>query len=175
MSAVLRRESILHLLKTNNAPLSGGELSKQCGVSRQVIVQDIARLRMEGHAILSTTKGYLLQNRHMLTRRFHVQHTDEQIADEFYTIVDLGGTVLDVSIHHDLYGDLQAPLYIASHVQIREFLWSLEHKMASPLKHLTDDVHFHTVEADSEEILDRIEQALDEKQYLIRKQEHFFK
>jgi hypothetical protein len=37
-----------------------------------------------------------------------------------------------------------------------------------PLKELADGVHLHTVEADSEEILDRIENALQEKNYLLK-------
>jgi len=40
-------------------------------------------------------------------------------------------------------------------------------KNTKPLKELTDGVHLHTVEADSEEILDKIEKALIEKNYLI--------
>jgi transcriptional regulator of NAD metabolism len=36
-----------------------------------------------------------------------------------------------------------------------------------PLKELTDGVHLHTIEADSEQILDHIEKALKEKGYLI--------
>ena len=40
-----RRERLLEILKNSSAPVSGSELSKQLGVSRQVIVQDIALLR----------------------------------------------------------------------------------------------------------------------------------
>ena len=56
MSAEVRRERIIGLLKASDLPLSGTELAKQCQISRQIIVQDIARLRASGYQILSTTK-----------------------------------------------------------------------------------------------------------------------
>ena len=37
---------------------------------------------------------------------------------------------------------------------------------SSPLKNITSNYHYHTVEADSEETLDLIEQVLKEKDYL---------
>lgn len=39
------------------APVSATALAKELGVSRQVIVQDIALLRAEGEHILSTNRG----------------------------------------------------------------------------------------------------------------------
>ena len=132
-----------------------------------MIVQDISWLRAAGYQILSTTKGYLLQDSPALTRTVQVQHTDEQSEDELNTIVDLGGTVLDVSVHHDIYGDLKAPLYVSSRRQVQEFLHSLQKRRANPLKNLTADIHCHTIEADSEQILTLIEQALQQKGYLL--------
>ena len=55
-----RREAILQLISTAKEPISGTTLAKQLGVSRQVIVQDIALLRAVNKNIISTTKGYLL-------------------------------------------------------------------------------------------------------------------
>lgn len=166
MTAMSRRENIIKLLRTTSAPLSGGELAKQCHVSRQIIVQDISWLRASGYEILSTTKGYLLHTPPVCTRLFYVQHTDEQIEDELTTIVDLGGTVLDVSVKHDVYGELKAPLYVSSRLQIAEFMESLKTRKAPPLKNLTGGKHRHTVEADSEHTLDLIQQALAQKGYL---------
>lgn len=166
MSAESRRECIINLLGNTDSPVSGAELAQQCAVSRQIIVQDISWLRAAGYQILSTTKGYLLQNPPVCTRVFHVQHSDAQIEDELNTIVDLGGTVLDVSIQHDLYGDLKAPLYAASRRQVQEFIHSLQNRQVQPLKHLTADIHNHTVQAESEQTLNLIGQALKEKGYL---------
>ena len=58
-----RREAILELLKTEAEPLSGTALARQMGVSRQIIVQDIALLRATNKNILSTNKGYILYGR----------------------------------------------------------------------------------------------------------------
>ena len=55
-----RRERLIALLQQADTPISGTELAKQLGVSRQVIVQDVALLRAENCEILSTNKGYLL-------------------------------------------------------------------------------------------------------------------
>ena len=60
MSADHRRETIIRILKTAAVPVSGTDLSRECNVSRQIIVQDISWLRAAGHQILSTTRGYLL-------------------------------------------------------------------------------------------------------------------
>lgn len=162
-----RRDNIIGVLRAAGTAISGAELASQCQVSRQIIVQDIAWLRAAGYQILSTTKGYLLQHSPAHTRVVQVQHTDAQIEDELNTIVDLGGAVLDVSVHHDIYGELKAPLYIASRRQVQEFLQSLLDRQANPLKNLTANVHCHTIEADSELILTRIESALRQKGYLL--------
>ena len=54
-----RREQLLQILYHASQPVSGTELSGKLGVSRQVIVQDIALLRAIDKNILSTNKGYI--------------------------------------------------------------------------------------------------------------------
>ena len=61
MTGKERRNEIINLIKSINEPISGTELAKRYGVSRQVIVQDIALLRAENYDIFSTTRGYILQ------------------------------------------------------------------------------------------------------------------
>lgn len=169
MSADHRRETIIRILKTAAVPVSGTELSQECQVSRQIIVQDISWLRAAGHQILSTTRGYLLQSSPACSCVLKVQHNDEQIEDEMNTIVDLGGTILDVSVYHDVYGYLRAPLYAASRRQVQEFLVSMTERKVHPLKRLTADVHCHTIEAENNTILQMIEEALKNKGYLIQR------
>ena len=53
-----RRAAILKLLKTRHQPVTGNELAQHFGVSRQVIVQDIALLRAQGSDIIATPRGY---------------------------------------------------------------------------------------------------------------------
>ena len=61
MEGKTRREQIIELLNKSSVPLSGSELAKLLGVSRQIIVQDIALLRAMDKNILSTNKGYILR------------------------------------------------------------------------------------------------------------------
>ena len=109
-----RRKTLLTLLSQSDVPLSGTRLGKETGVSRQVVVQDIALLRTAGYPILSTGRGYLLNGTPGCTRVVKVCHTDAQVEDELQTIVDLGGCIVDVSINHRVYGKVSAPLNIKS-------------------------------------------------------------
>ncbi len=163
-----RRDKIIELLHSAKEPISGTELAKKLGVSRQVIVQDIALLRAVNKNILSTTKGYMiyLQEKQKVNRCFMVKHTTDEIEDELCTIVDNGGKVLNVIVAHDLYGEIAADLIIKNRQDVYDFVNKVKFKKTVPLKELTDGVHLHTVEADSEEILDHIEAALREKKYL---------
>lgn len=164
-----RREKITEILLTREDAVSGSELAKLLGVSRQVIVQDIALLRAVNKNILATTKGYLLyvQEQQKVTRCFMVRHTTEEIEDELCTIIDLGGKVLDVIVMHDVYGQIQADLVLQTRADIVQFIGKVEKTKSVPLKVLTDGSHLHTVQADSEEILNQIEEKLREKNYLI--------
>lgn len=164
-----RREKLIDILKNRKEPISGSVLSKHLEVSRQVIVQDIALLRAVNKNILSTTKGYILyyQEKQKVNRCFLMKHTTDQIEDELCTIVDNGGKVLDVIVAHDIYGEISTNLIIDTRQDVYDFVNKVKTKNVQPLKELTDGVHLHTVEADSEEILDRIETALKEKNYLI--------
>ena len=46
-----RRKQLLNILSSSNSPVSGGTLSKELNVSRQIIVQDISLLRANGATI----------------------------------------------------------------------------------------------------------------------------
>jgi transcriptional regulator of NAD metabolism len=164
-----RRELLIKLLTESREPISGTELAKKLGVSRQVIVQDIALLRAVNKNILSTTKGYMiyLQEEQKVNRAFLVKHTTDEIEDELCTIVDNGGKVLNVIVSHDLYGEIAADLIIKNRQDVYDFVKHVKSKNTVPLKELTDGIHLHTVEADSEEILDKIEAALKTKKYLV--------
>lgn len=163
-----RREKLLGILNNCKEPISGTELARKLGVSRQVIVQDIALLRAVNKNILSTTKGYILyyQEKQKVNRCFLMKHTTEQIEDELLTIVDNGGKVLDVIVSHEIYGEISTNLIISNRQDVYDFVAKINHKKTIPLKELTDGIHLHTVEADTEAILDNIETALRRKNYL---------
>ena len=95
-----RREKILNMLMNSEKPLSGSALGKSTGVSRQVVVQDIALLRTEGHEILATPRGYQMEKTAPCVRLFKMCHTEEETEQELCAIVDLGGTVMDVIVNH---------------------------------------------------------------------------
>ncbi|MGN1350391.1 MAG: 3H domain-containing protein [Anaerovoracaceae bacterium] len=168
MTGKERRENILKSISESSSPLSASKIADMFGVSRQVVVQDIALIRAAGHEILSTNRGYILQNPVPLTSRvFKVSHTEEELEDELTVIVDLGGNILDVVVNHKLYGRMQAPLNISSRRNITSFMNNMKSGKSTPLMRITSNYHYHTVEADSEETLDLIEQALRERGYLI--------
>ena len=171
MTGEERRKKILQLLEDQGSPLSGTALAKLMHVSRQVIVQDIALMRAENYAILSTNKGYILrteENRSPLPMRaFFVRHSTQQVLDEFLTIIELGGKILDVAVEHEIYGQIRADLLIETTQDAMEFADKLVNCRDNPLKVLTDDCHYHTVAAPSEKLLDLIERELSQKGYLL--------
>ena len=122
MTGVQRRKKILEMLGQSSTPLSGGALGRAVGVSRQVVVQDIALLRTEGHPVLATARGYVLEVPHQTERLFKMCHTTEQTREELNTIVDLGGEVLDVMVNHRIYGKVSAPLNIRSRRDVEAFV-----------------------------------------------------
>ena len=165
-----RREKIIEMLNCATEPLSGTALAKKLKVSRQVIVQDIALLRAYDRNILSTNKGYILYQPPGEGRRFRrtvsVKHTDEQMQDELYTIVDCGARMLDVVVEHKVYGQITVDLFLRSRQDVDEFIEKIAKSDAQPLKALTNGAHFHTLEADSEDVLSRVEERLKAKGYL---------
>jgi len=165
MNGEKRREQIVSILRSGKSPMSGAVIGKLIGVSRQVIVQDIAILRLEGKPIIATSRGYLLNEPTAFSRTLKMHHTNEQTEDELYTIVDLGGTVTDVSVNHRVYGKLTAPLGIKSRRDVQAFMQDIRSGKSVPLMNVTSGYHYHLITAESEAILDEIESALQEKKY----------
>ena len=163
-----RRRRIIEYMSNADTPISGKELAELMQVSRQVIVQDIALLRAENIDILSTTRGYvILRHEHKYTRRFSVKHSDEQMEDELLTIVDQGGRVCDVVVQHPIYGEIKADLPLCTRQDVYDFIKKVKNKETVPLSKLTNQIHAHTVAADSMKILDRIQEQLEVKNYLL--------
>ena len=112
MDAKARRSAILQLLRGGTQPITGTELARRMGVSRQVIVQDIALLRTGGANIFATPEGYLMPASAAgaaARRVVAARHTDNAaMRRELELIVDNGGTVVDVSIEHPVYGEISS-------------------------------------------------------------------
>ncbi len=167
-----RREKIISILKSSNAPVAGLTLAKELGVSRQVIVQDIALLRANATAIFSTNRGYVLQEKNVCERVFKVQHSDEEVEEELSIIVDMGGFVKDVFVYHKVYGVLKAEMNIKSRMDIRKYMEDINSGKSSLLKNVTSGFHYHTISADSEEILDMIQEDLSKRGFLAKLQDY---
>lgn len=166
MKVTERRKAIVNLLSASKTPISGGELSKQFNVSRQIIVQDITVLKGLGYEIFSTHHGYVLQKSPLVERVFKLKHTTEQTEDELNSIVDLGGTVVDVFVWHKVYGKISATLNIFSRLHVKQFLEGVRTGKSTELMNITGGYHYHTVRADSEAVLDKIEETLRQKNYI---------
>ena len=92
MNAAQRREKILQQLHGASAPISASALAAKLGVSRQIVVGDVALLRAGGAEIEATPRGY----------QFHptpggytgilacVHRTADEMRTELYTVVDQG-------------------------------------------------------------------------------------
>lgn len=172
--AAKRRTAIVEYLDSQTSPVSGTILAGKFHVSRQVIVQDIALLRAENRNILSTNKGYLLfhpqgkPGRHKAV--IMVRHTEEQTLEEMRVILDYGGRMLDVSIDHELYGQIRADLVINDMEDALDFCRRMRQGHSRPLKVLTEDCHYHTIAAPSEKALEMIIAELRKKGFLLEKE-----
>lgn len=172
MNGEERRKKIVKMLTTGTKPIPGVALAKQFDVSRQVIVQDIALLRANGMNIFSTNRGYLIQKDSVASRVFKVYHSDDDVEKELTTIVDLGGIIEDVFVYHKVYGVLRADMNIKSRMDIRRYMQEIATGKSSLLKNVTSGFHYHTILADSEEILDIIQEELGKQGFLAKLQDY---
>ena len=171
MNAAERRTKISHLLAGADKPVSATVLAAQCGVSRQIIVGGIALLRAGGLAVLATPRGYILENASAAPayadRTVGCRHEQDRLLEELYTVVDLGGALIDVTVEHSVYGQICAPLHIFSRYDADAFDRKIRQPGAKPLCDLTGGIHLHTLRAADEATLDRVVQGLKDKGFLL--------
>ncbi|MBN2219674.1 MAG: transcription repressor NadR [Kosmotogaceae bacterium] len=165
---IQRHKYIMNLLEGSSVPVKGQFLADETGVSRQMIVKDIDELRKKGSSIVATTRGYLLSKRRTFRMVVSVKHDEEEIYDELWEIIKAGGHVVDVSVIHAVYGELKGKLDLSTIDDLNRFIAALKASNAVPLLSLSKDgVHLHTIEADSQESLERIRSILKRKGYLL--------
>ena len=143
MNAAQRRKVILERLTEADAPLSASVLAGELGVSRQIVVGDVALLRASG----------------------------TQMREELYTVVDQGGIVVDVAVENPLYGELRGNLNLASRYDVDHFIQQAADTPECLLSRMTGGVHLHTLSCPTPEAFRRIEAALDAKGLLYKKEE----
>ena len=163
-----RRNSIIQTLSKCNSSISATSLANNFSVTRQIIVADIALLRASGYQIIADNKGYkLITANNDLIKRIAVQHSKDDVNNEFYAIVDNGGKVLDVIIEHPIYGKISVVLNITSRYEADEFVKKLNNTNSHPLSILTQGLHIHTIEVPNTESFERIKLKLNELGILI--------
>lgn len=156
-----RREKILQVLAGAATPVSGSGLAKELGVSRQVVVQDVAILRAKGYNIIATPQGYLRPHGENTNQAvLAVKHQPQDTEHELNIMVDHGLKVMDVIVEHPLYGELRGCLMMSSRQDVKRFLEELANEEATLLSSLTNGVHMHTVEYSIQEDLEGARQAL---------------
>ena len=162
MDSSARREKILQILQESSSAVTGTTLSKACNVSRQIIVGDVAILRAQGIAIISTPRGYQLvvPAAPGCMRVFVCCHGSDLMEAELNAIVDNGGIVHNVVIEHDVYGNLEGTLNLHSRRDIQQYIKRMHDSHAEMLSTISGGIHTHLVEPATEEELDAIGQAL---------------
>ncbi|MBE7023016.1 MAG: transcription repressor NadR [Clostridia bacterium] len=166
-----RREKIRKMLLHAEKPISASCLAEKFGVSRQIIVKDIAKLRETGEEIISLSRGYVIRKSQLFERVFKVIHSDDDTEKELNLMVDLGGTVVDVFVYHKVYGVVRADMGIKSRSDVSDFLSGIKSGKSSLLKNVTSGYHYHTVTAEKAEALEEIEKMLTKEGFLAPLQE----
>ena len=163
MNSEQRREKIISVLQTSEAPVSATCFANEFSVTRQIIVADIALLRAGGYPIRAEHKGYVLEKStpQTMLKRIVVKHGKNDVRDELYAIVDHGGKVLDVIVRHSIYGNITAELNLASRYDVDRFVLRISETGAKPLSFLTEGLHIHTLALEDEESFQRILKALN--------------
>lgn len=166
-----RRKFLLDLLKKSQEPLKAAQLAEITGVSRQVIVQDMALLRAKEEPVLATPQGYIYLKDSPpqgIQRIIFSRHSAEDTERELTLLVDHGVHVLDVGVEHSVYGKIFRPLKLKSRLDVKTFIAQMMQNDANLLSSLTGGLHLHTLEAPTEELLDRACNALAKDGFLFK-------
>ncbi|MCR1953141.1 MULTISPECIES: transcription repressor NadR [unclassified Clostridium] len=168
MSSIERREEIMKMLVESNKAIKGTELASLFGVTRQIIVKDIAILRAAGKNIIATPDGYIYnKNINKVKSIIAVNHDSSKTIRELEIVVKYGGIIEDVIIEHPLYGEIRGNLMIKNLNDLNKFENEFKRKNAKPLSNLTNGIHLHTIAADSKEDIEAIKRELLEKGFLL--------
>jgi transcriptional regulator of NAD metabolism len=163
-----RRERLGRILRDADDPVTGSYLAERLGVSRQVIVNDVAILRAAGHPIVGSPQGYLLMDRvEGPTDVIACRHAGDLGRRELGILVDHGITVLDVVVEHSVYGEIRANLMVESRDDIERNARILERSGQAPLSALTGGIHLHTVRAPNRDALEAAKRELREAGLLV--------
>ncbi|MCL6221137.1 transcription repressor NadR [Streptococcus dysgalactiae subsp. equisimilis] len=164
MKAEERRQKIIEYLTGEQEALSATYLAKLLGVSRQVIVGDVALLRAQQIDIISTPKGYIMSTAlfsHQFCARIVCQHGLAETEKELQIILAHQGIITTVEVEHPIYGMITAPLNIKSQSDVTNFMKKLNHSNAELLSSLTEGLHSHLISCPSREAFEAMSQDLE--------------
>ncbi|MFQ9053326.1 MAG: transcription repressor NadR [Oscillospiraceae bacterium] len=166
MTAEQRRSRISARLHESHQPISATALARELGVSRQIIVGDVALLRAAGQAITATARGYVIPDagRRAYRARWPAATTAPAPGTKLNAMVDCGCTVVDVIVDHPVYGQLSAPLHLRSRLDVEQFMARMEG--AAPLSQLTDGIHLHSLSCPDEASYEHLKARLRELGFL---------
>lgn len=169
MHAQQRRQAVLHALEEAEGPVSATALASRFGVSRQIIVGDVALLRASGSPVVSTPRGYVLSRESAgLVRAVVCRHAAADMERELNLMVDNGCIVADVEVEHPVYGQLCGQLSLSNRYDVTEFIRKVAKSEAKPLSLLTEGVHLHTLRCPDEAAFQRVWDALDAAGFLVK-------
>jgi transcriptional regulator of NAD metabolism len=170
MEACERRDEIVRILASSSEPVTGASLASALGVTRQVIVQDVAVIRARGEAIIATPRGYTRwagAKPAGVIKLIAVRHNFAQTQEELLVMVNAGVEVIDVIVEHPVYGQLTGQLSISTPEDVLKFMDTIERTQAGLLSSLTDGTHLHTVKASNSRQIENLEQVLLNKGFLL--------
>lgn len=153
-----RRIRILDILNNADTSISASKLAAEFGVTRQIIVSDVAILRANGHKIIATRRGYVIEKTEddFIVESIVCRHSAEDTLQEFYIITDNGGCVVNVIVEHPIYGQISADLNIRSRYDADEFVRMAEETNAAQLCDLTGGLHIHMIRVPDKDAYMRI-------------------
>lgn len=169
MDANLRRDIVLTKINSHT-PISASALAKELDVSRQVIVGDVALLRASGHDIIATARGYVIPEFRGLNQyvgKIPCRHNTQDTAQELYTIVDLGATIVNVIVEHELYGEMTGQLNIKTREDVAAFVKRVAAAEVKLLSELSGGIHLHTIACRDKPHFEQVYRALGDAGFLV--------
>lgn len=173
MTNQTRQRQLIKQLQEATTPITATQLAAQYGVTRQVIVSDIAILRAGGQDILATTRGYLLnQNVTQNSTRYYAKlafkHTADEMEQEMRTIISYGGHIESLEVEHPVYGNITVNFTIRSLAELEEFLVQFRAQETEPLSSLTNGIHLHLLSCETKAHFDKMVLALEKLNFLLK-------
>ncbi|MGL4873903.1 MAG: 3H domain-containing protein [Clostridium sp.] len=161
MKSKERREDIIKRIYESEGPLKGIELADYYGVTRQVIVKDIAIIRASGKEVIATPDGYIFKDeKNIFKEIIVVNHNNEDMRKELEIVIKYGGVIEDVIVTHSLYGEIRGIIMVKNLNEIDKFLDKYNKEKTMPLSVLTNGIHMHTILAMDKEGLELIKLEL---------------